>query len=119
MENKPKKPVPTPEERPDLYDYYDGIDRPEGYQTGVWIPDRIQKLIDERQRALGAADGPKLIYIENEGALFRGSARAWPKEVWDGSKFTPYTGQVPKGIEWGHVIDENEAKRLMGIIENN
>lgn len=37
---------PTPEERPDLYDYYDGggLFR----ETGVRVPDRIQKLIDEK-----------------------------------------------------------------------
>lgn len=44
-----KKPNPTPAERPDLYDYCDGIERPEGYETGVNIPDYIQKLIDDRQ----------------------------------------------------------------------
>lgn len=38
---------PTPEERPDLYDYYDGggLFR----HTGVATPDRIKKLIDARQ----------------------------------------------------------------------
>lgn len=113
MDKKTKKPILTPEERPDLYDYYDGIERPEGYQTGVRIPDWIQKLIDERQRARRDAEEAKFIYIENEGALFRGRARAWPKEIWDDSKFTPYTGQVPKSIEWGHEIDEAESKRLM------
>ena len=55
-----------------------------------------------------------MIYIENEGALFRGVARAWPKEVWNGQKFVPYKGVVPKGIEWGNEIDEAEAKQLMG-----
>lgn len=113
IENKPKKPIPTPKERPDLYDHYDGSGRPLFAKTGVGVPDRIQKLIDERQRARRDAEGKKIIYIENEGALFRGPARAWPKEVWDGSKFTPYTGRVPKDIEWGHIIDEAEAKRLM------
>lgn len=43
-----KKTVPTPDQRPDLYDDYDGIERPEGYETGVKTPDYIQKLIDER-----------------------------------------------------------------------
>lgn len=55
----------------------------------------------------------KLIFIENEGALFRGPARAWPKEVWTGSQFAPYTGTVPKPIEWGNVITDAEAARLM------
>lgn len=48
-EDKILKPVPSPQERPDLYDDFDGIERPEGYQTGVKVPDYIQKLIDQRQ----------------------------------------------------------------------
>lgn len=55
-----------------------------------------------------------MIYIENEGALFRGPARAWPKEVWNGEAFQPYTGNVPKDVDWGNVIDEAEAQKLMG-----
>jgi hypothetical protein len=55
-----------------------------------------------------------MIYIENEGALFRGPARAWPKEVYANGKFQPYKGEVPKDIDWGNEIDEAEAKRLMG-----
>lgn len=55
-----------------------------------------------------------MIYIENEGALFRGPARAWPEEVWNGSEFVPYKGAVPKDIEWGDEIDEAEAQRMMG-----
>ncbi len=55
-----------------------------------------------------------MMFIENEGALFRGPARAWPKEVWDGTAFKEYTGQVPKDIEWGTEIDEAEAKKMMG-----
>ena len=44
-----KKGVPSPQERPDLYDDFDGIERPEGYKTGIKTPDYIQKLIDQRQ----------------------------------------------------------------------
>jgi hypothetical protein len=101
MENKSKKPMPTPEERPDLYDYYDGSGRPLFAKAGIGVPDRIQKLIDERQKARSQDESPKLIYIENEGAIFRGIDRAWPKEVWDGTKLVPYRGNVPKDIEWG------------------
>lgn len=58
-----------------------------------------------------------MIYIENEGALFRGPARTVPQEVWNAAqgKFVPYAmaGQ-PKPIEWGNVIDEAEASRMMG-----
>jgi hypothetical protein len=58
----------------------------------------------------------KFIYIENEGALFRGRSRAWPSEVWSPTekKFVAYTGDVPKGVEWGDIIDEAEAQRMMG-----
>ena len=55
-----------------------------------------------------------MIYIENEGALFRGPARAWPREVWNGSEFVAYKGAVPKDIDWGSEIDEAEAQKLMG-----
>jgi len=48
-----------------------------------------------------------MIYVENEGALFRGPARAWPREVWSGTKFEAYMGEVPKGIEWGNQIPED------------
>lgn len=58
-----------------------------------------------------------MIYIENEGALFRGPARGLPQEVWSAQerKFVPYklAGQ-PKPIEWGSVIDEAQAQKIMG-----
>ena len=56
-----------------------------------------------------------MLFIENEGALFRGPARAWPKEVWNGKAFEPYTGAVPKDIEWGTIIDDADASRMMGF----
>lgn len=49
METVNNKKTPTPEQRPDLYDDFDGIERPEGYQTGVKTPDYIQKLLDQKQ----------------------------------------------------------------------
>lgn len=58
-----------------------------------------------------------MIYIENEGALFRGPARAWPKEVWNGKAFEAYTGAVPKDIDWGDEIDEAQAQKMMGGAE--
>ncbi|HRQ04329.1 MAG TPA: hypothetical protein PK580_00035 [Nitrosomonas halophila] len=55
------------------------------------------------------------IYIENEGVLYRGFARAWPEERWSKKehKFVPYVGHVPKPEEWGYIIDEAEAKKMM------
>lgn len=61
-----------------------------------------------------------MMFIENEGALFRGPARGLPQEVWNAAegKFVPYklAGQ-PKPIDWGNEIDEAEAQRLMGGAE--
>lgn len=57
-----------------------------------------------------------MVYIENDGALFRGPARGVPKEVWSAKegKFVPYAGaDKPRGIEWGTVISEAEAQELM------
>lgn len=58
-----------------------------------------------------------MVFIENDGALFRGPARGVPQEVWNVAqgKFVPYAlaGQ-PKPVDWGTVIDEAEAQRLMG-----
>ena len=56
-----------------------------------------------------------MVYIENEGALFRGLSRAWPEEVWsvEDKKWLPYSRNVPKDIGWGTVIPENEADEMM------
>lgn len=56
-----------------------------------------------------------MIFIENEGALFRGSDRSMPKEVWNQKTgaWQAYTGSVPKPYEWGEEISEAEAKALM------
>lgn len=56
-----------------------------------------------------------LAFIENEGALFRGPIRSMPEEVWSPKRkdWVPYTGQVPKPIEWGNLIDEAEAQAIM------
>lgn len=55
-------------------------------------------------------------YIENEGALFRGFSVSFPQEVFNKKtkKFEKYEGKVPKPIEWGDVITEEEAKKMMG-----
>jgi len=46
--------TPGPEERPDLYDGYDGADRPEGWENPVKAPERIEKLIAERAKKADA-----------------------------------------------------------------
>jgi hypothetical protein len=58
---------------------------------------------------------PKLIYVDWEGALYRGFARGWPTEVWSPRerRFVLYRGKTPKPIEWGEEIDEAEALNMM------
>jgi hypothetical protein len=58
--------------------------------------------------------GP-VVFIENEGVLFRGPSRSFPREVWNRRSgcWEPYAGTVPKPIEWGWVISPGEAWRLM------
>ena len=46
------------------------------------------------------------VFIENEGALFRGPARGVPIEVWNGSKFVPYPlAKQSRHITWGKVLN--------------
>lgn len=62
-------------------------------------------------------DEKNLIYIENDGALFRGPSRGNPLEVWSEreGKFKPYKGAgKPRDISWGNEISEEEARALMG-----
>lgn len=57
-----------------------------------------------------------MVYIENEGALFRGPARGVPQEVWSAKegKFAPYKGSKDKPIDWGNVVSPAEAEELIG-----
>lgn len=60
---------------------------------------------------------PAWVFIENEGALFRGPARGLPMEVWNTGeqRFVPYAGAGrPRDVSWGTVISEAEARELMG-----
>ena len=62
-----------------------------------------------------------MVYIENEGALFRGPARGVPEEVWSAreGKFVPYKGSKDKPIDWGNIISEEEASKMMGANEKD
>jgi hypothetical protein len=55
-----------------------------------------------------------VIFIENEGALFRGPSRSFPNDVWnpDNREFAPYTGVIPKPMELGSVISPAEALNM-------
>lgn len=59
----------------------------------------------------------KMIYIENEGALFKGQSIPWPEQVWSArqGKFIPYQGDVPKRQGWGEEISEAEARSMMAV----
>lgn len=54
METMNKKPMPTPAERPDLYDDFDGVERPAGWVNPVRVPEYLQKLIDAKQASKAA-----------------------------------------------------------------
>ncbi len=56
----------------------------------------------------------KDVFIESDGALFKGFSREWPCEVWDFEDrvWRPYVGSVPKGIEWGWVLSPEEFDKL-------
>lgn len=43
-------PIPSPQERPDLYDAFDGIDKPEGWKNSISTPPHLQILLDAKQR---------------------------------------------------------------------
>ncbi len=43
-------PIPTPQERPDLYDAFDGIDKPEGWKNSISTPVDLQRLLAAKRR---------------------------------------------------------------------
>jgi hypothetical protein len=57
-----------------------------------------------------------MVFIENDGALFRGPGRAVPLEVWAGPErgFVPYSFDGDcKSQEWGWIISEDEANEIV------
>lgn len=56
-----------------------------------------------------------MVYMENEGALFRGFAFRHPQELWNEleCRWEPYTGERLKPIEWGMEITEERALEWM------
>ena len=108
-------PNQIPEEMHHLFDGYDGGREPSKKSMDALIaaaPPEVRERIAERESQRSG----NLLYIENEGALFRGPARGVPLEVWSSQerKFTPYKlAGLPKAIDWGTVISEEEAQRLM------
>lgn len=61
-----------------------------------------------------------MVYIENEGALYRGPSRGIPLEEWNGSKFAPCRPpSQSRPITWGCVITDDEAKKIMDESKQN
>ncbi len=56
-----------------------------------------------------------LKFIENEGQLYRGPSRANPLQVWSRKQkqFIPYSGDIPKPVDWGELIDADAANEIM------
>jgi hypothetical protein len=69
----------------------------------------------DKSKPVSEEKSENMVYIENDGALFRGKARGLPTEVWNSAAraWKPYETQ-PKPIEWGTVISEDEANQIMG-----
>ena len=54
-----------------------------------------------------------MMYIENEGVLYRGPSRNEPHERWASGQWIPYSGSRMKPYEWGYEISEDEAREMM------
>ena len=59
MEDSMSKKIPIPEQRPDLYDDFDGTGRKLGEPTGVKTPDYIEKMLAERDAKTPANNADK------------------------------------------------------------
>lgn len=55
------------------------------------------------------------VLIEQENALYRGPSPGWPMEVWSPSQGWQPCGRAGelRPVEWGNVISEDDAYRLM------
>lgn len=63
-----------------------------------------------------------MVFIENEGALFRGPSRSHPAEVYHGANrgWEPYPDAgKSKPIEWGNEMTPEEASELMREIDRH
>ncbi len=50
-DSRPAQGLPSPAERPDLYDGFDGAERPAGWKNPVGTPERIEHLLARRSAA--------------------------------------------------------------------
>lgn len=58
-------PIPSPKERPDLYDDFDGL--PEGEKSAVTVPPEIQKLLDAKKGGQEQPEGGEAPPAEGAG----------------------------------------------------
>jgi hypothetical protein len=105
------------QELPDIFDDLDctGPSQLSEEYSDSLIPEHMrEKVMAVRAKRRSLA---KTIFIEHEGALFRGPSRGHPREVWSDKerRFIPYKGSVPKPVEWGREIGQADAWRMMAI----
>ncbi|MGM9428394.1 hypothetical protein [Hydrogenophaga sp. MI9] len=106
-------PHSIPEHLHHLFDGYDGGKEPPDGQIEALIaaaPQEFRDRLVERQKEL------HWVFIENEGALFRGPSRGNPIEVWSvgHGKFVDYPARdLLRGVDWGTVITSEQARSLM------
>jgi hypothetical protein len=117
-------------ELPDIFDDADCRPGPsklsEAYHEAV-MPEHVKERIrairakpkpPERRKDLAATSVEiTMKFIENEGTLFRGPSRSFPREIWSHLEraWLPYVGSVPKPVEWGCEISQAEAWRMIAI----
>lgn len=54
--------IPSQQDRPDLYDAFDGIDRPEGWENTISTPEHLQRLLAAKRR--DKDEGVNVYFIE-------------------------------------------------------
>ena len=100
-----------------LFDGFDGGKKPSDEALKALLATAPASL-QERANEWADVQQKNLLFIEHEGALYRGPHRGVPLQVWvpGEQQFVPYklAGQ-PKEIDWGTLIPEEQAKRMMGV----
>ena len=60
MTQQAKQGIPSSAERPDLYDGFDGIDRPVGWVNPIKRSPRIERMIAEKKASAASASAPSV-----------------------------------------------------------
>lgn len=61
--------IPSPDKRPDLYDDFDGLDRPKGWVNPVKLSPAMQKMLDEKEADDGEQKGSAKSGADESGDL--------------------------------------------------